>query len=84
MQVVDADGLMWGIEESSDGSRVLCIEIPKLGSVNRVGAVADCIFDESLHIRGEPCLRPGLSQGTITLTLPRSCPVTAVDEESKS
>ena len=34
-------------------------------------ASVDCIFDESLHIRGQPCLQAGLSQGTITLDLPQ-------------
>ena len=43
--------------------------------------VAIIIFDESLHIHGEPCLLPGLSKGTITIQMPpglglegRSCP----------
>ena len=69
-------------EEAADGSRTLCIEVPKREvRVGAVGAVADCIFDESLHVLGEPCIRPGLSQGTITMNLPRSCPTSDEDEK---
>ena len=36
------------------------------------GATVDCIFDESLHIHGKPCVVPGLSQGTITIQMPQA------------
>jgi len=69
-QPVQVSELMWAVDEASDGQRVLCIELPKKDG-GRIGAAqADCIFDETLHIEGKPCLVPGLSQGTITLDLP--------------
>ena len=70
-QPVQVSELMWAVDEGSDGKRVLCIELPKKDG-GRIGAAqADCIFDETLHIEGKPCLVPGLSQGTITLDLPQ-------------
>ena len=59
-------------QEDSSGARVLCIELPKREPPSGTGRAAkvDCVFDESLHVRGTPCLRPGLSQGTITIDLP--------------
>ena len=70
--------LMWTVDEVADDQRVLCIEISKREVPLRAGAGAtiDCIFDESLHIHGEPCLNcPGLSSGTITIQMPPSCPL---------
>ena len=71
-QPVAATELEWGVDENADGRRVLCVEVPK--KVARGAATVDCIFDESLHINGEPCLVDGLSRGTITLQMPPSCP----------
>ena len=69
-QPVVATELMWGVDDDTDGRRLLTITLPKKDR-GRVGAAqADCIFDESLHVGGEPCIQPGLSQGTITLDLP--------------
>ena len=61
--------LMWGVEEVADGRRLLCIELPKVRG-GRQAAVADCVFDETLCVRGEPCLAAGLSQGRISIELP--------------
>ena len=69
-QPVIASELMWAVDETSDGRRVLCIEVPKKARPAASRASADCVFDESLHIAGTPCLVAGLSQGTITLDLP--------------
>jgi hypothetical protein len=70
--------LDWGIDEGAEGQRVLCIEIPKKHqSARAIGATCDCIFDESLHVNGEPCLEPGLSQGTITVQMPPTCPTSS-------
>lgn len=82
-QPVLADELSWTVdtnrearstelERNVDGQRVLCIELPKkpYPSGTGSGARCDCVFDESLHIHGKPVLLPGLSQGTITITLP--------------
>jgi len=60
---------MWGVEEDADGRRLLCIELPKVRG-GRQAAVADCVFDETLCVRGEPCLAAGLSQGRISIELP--------------
>jgi hypothetical protein len=73
-QTMEEDDLVWGVEEGADGRRVVCIEVPKQPVVGGVGASVDCIFDESLCIQGESVVEPGLSQGTITLQLPKSCP----------
>jgi hypothetical protein len=76
-QPVEATSLMWTVDEVADDQRVLCIEISKREVPLRAGAGAtiDCIFDESLHIHGAPCLSvPGLSSGTITIQMPPSCP----------
>ena len=62
-----ASELMWAVDTLSDGRQMLCITLPKKERGRLGAASADCIFDESLHIRGEPCLQAGLSQGTITL-----------------
>lgn len=72
LQSCAVDDLTWAIDNAADGRRMLCIELHKLEAVHpgTVGATADCIFDETLHICGKPCLVPGLSFGTITLQLP--------------
>ena len=72
--------LEWAIDAGADGQRVLCIEVPKKRlSARAVGATCDCLFDESLHVNGEPCLEPGLSQGTLTLQMPPTCPSSSED-----
>ena len=71
LQPVLADELSWAVDEDASGEPVLCIELPKKTSGAGVGAVADCIFDETLHIDGSPVLQPGLSQGMMTVTLPK-------------
>ena len=72
LQPVVASELMWGVDDAADGEgRALCIELPKKAAPGGVGASVDCVFDETLHVHGEPCLLPGLSLGTITLTLPK-------------
>jgi hypothetical protein len=43
---------------------VLCVEVPwrlSADELRQPGAAPGRIFDESLHIYGEPCLVPGLS-----------------------
>ena len=70
-QPVEEGELTWTIDEDSDGRRVLCIELPKKKSSPVAGVTIDCIFDESLHVNGEPCPDcPGLSKGTITIQMP--------------
>lgn len=67
-QPVAATQLSWAVDEDVNDRRVLCIDLPKKEASLRQGAGAtiDCIFDESLHIHGEPCLDcPGLSSGTV-------------------
>jgi len=71
MQTVRANEMSWSIEQSADGVRELSVEIPKvMDSEDGTYATADCIFDETLSVAGEPCLSPGLSQGTLTMRLP--------------
>ena len=73
MQPVIASELTWGIDEA-DGRRELCIELPKVPRLPESEyASADCIFDETLLIGGESCLKPGLSQGTITMRVKPGC-----------
>jgi len=69
--VVGAD-LEWMIDEEADGRRLLSIELPKAAQEG-ASATADCVFDETLLVNGEPCLVPGLSQGFITMKAPRTC-----------
>ena len=64
--------LMWGVEDDADGRRLLCIELPKERGKQAVRA--DCVFDETLCVRGEPCLAAGLSQGRISIDLPDGDP----------
>ena len=83
-QPVEATALQWAVDEIPDGRRILCIELPKTEASLRAGAGAtiDCIFDESLHIHGEPWGQiPGLSSGTITIQMPSSCPTDGEDSE---
>ena len=70
-QPVEEQDLNWAIDDAPDGKkRVLCIELPKKESPT-AGVSIDCIFDESLHVNGEPCVGcPGLSSGTITIQMP--------------
>lgn len=80
-QPVIAGGLEWLIEEEEregeeEGGRgaarrVLTVEMPKAAASG--AASADCIFDETLVVGGVPCLAPGLSQGVLTVQLPRPC-----------
>lgn len=54
------------IVREREGRRELLIELPKAledeeGAAPTVTG-ASCIFDETLTVRGEPCLVPGLSQ----------------------
>tara|TARA_B110001452_G_C15203979_1_gene417701 strand:- start:667 stop:912 length:246 start_codon:yes stop_codon:yes gene_type:complete len=62
-QLVRARDLEYIVRER-DGRRELFIELPKAleedGGATATGA--SCIFDETLTVRGEPCLVPGLSQ----------------------
>ena len=58
--------LSWQIDESERGDeeRVLCVEVPWKRSPSEMrepGQAPGRIFDETLHLRGEPCLVPGLS-----------------------
>jgi hypothetical protein len=69
--VVGADVAWLVDEEASTGRRVLCIDLPKAAQ-DGAAATADCIFDETLLINGQPFLAPGLSQGFITMAVPRS------------
>ena len=59
---VDRTELCWAVDEQSDGSKLLCIELPMKGvdTSSRMTSV-DCIFDESLEVNGQPCMVPGLS-----------------------
>ena len=68
-----APQLNWAVDENADGDKILCIDLPKKGvpSGTAMGAIADCIFDETLNIGGESILLAGLSQGMITMTLPK-------------
>lgn len=64
-QLVRARDLEYIVRER-DGRRELLIELPKAlddgdGSAPTVPSTG-CIFDETLTVRGEPCLVPGLSQ----------------------
>jgi len=68
-QPVLVDEMSWAVDEDSGGNRVLCVELPKKQS--EMAATADCWFDETLQINGEPALVAGLSHGTITITLPK-------------
>jgi hypothetical protein len=71
-QPVVGTDVAWVVdEEAGTGRRVLCIELPKAAR-DGAAATADCIFDETLLIKGEPFLAPGLSQGFITMAVPRS------------
>mmetsp|Transcript_36001 Transcript_36001/g.116265 ORF Transcript_36001/g.116265 Transcript_36001/m.116265 type:complete len:289 (-) Transcript_36001:160-1026(-) len=80
-QPVVAGDLEWVIEEEErEGEeergrgaarRVLTVEMPKAAASG--AASADCIFDETLVVGGVPCLAPGLSQGVLTVQLPRPC-----------
>lgn len=71
-QPVVGTDVAWVVdEEASTGRRVLCIELPKAAQEG-AAATADCVFDETLLINGEPFLAPGLSQGFITMAVPRS------------
>ena len=59
---VDRTELMWVVEEQSDGSKLLCIELPMLPIDTSLRSTSvDCIFDESLTIDGQSCMVPGLS-----------------------
>lgn len=72
-QPVLVDDVTWGIDEDKDGRRILCVNLVKKAYPSGTGSGAriDCVFDESLHVNGEPCVEPGLSQGTITIQLPK-------------
>lgn len=70
-QAVVGSELMWAVDEEADGRRVLCVELPKAPRNARDKASVDCIFDETLLVGGQPCLVPGLSQGTLTLQMPK-------------
>ena len=69
-QPCDAGSLELAVDTDGSDRRVLCIELTKQQRIAGGSATVDCCFDESLHIRGEACLLPGLSQGTITIDLP--------------
>eukprot|EP00967_Tisochrysis_lutea_P038971 scaffold46756_cov31-Tisochrysis_lutea.AAC.1 len=70
-QPVIGSEVVWLIDEdTTSGCPILSIELPK--AKQEAAAVADCIFDETLLVNGKPCLAPGLSQGYITMKLPRS------------
>lgn len=72
-QPVIGGDLVWLVEEDAQsGRRVLSVEVPKAARIG-AAATADCIFDETLLVNGESCLAPGLSQGYITMNLPRPC-----------
>lgn len=58
-QLVRARDLEYIVRER-DGRRELFIELPK--ALEETATGASCIFDETLTVRGEPCLVPGLSQ----------------------
>ena len=59
---VDRTELVWVVEEQSNGSKLLCIEVPMLPIDTSVrSTTVDCIFDESLLVNGQPCMSPGLS-----------------------
>ena len=59
---VDRTELSWVVDEDPDGTKFLCIELPMKGidTSGRMTSI-DCIFDETLRLRGEPCMVPGLS-----------------------
>jgi len=69
-QNVVGSELSWCIEDDGD-RKLLHIELPKAPPDPRSRASADCLFDETLTINGESCLAPGLSQGTLTLQMPK-------------
>ena len=49
---VDRTDLMWGVEEDSDGERLLCVELPLWPADPKRTVMVDCIFDESLEVQG--------------------------------
>ena len=64
--------LSWQLDESEasgdEDGRVLCIEVPWRRSASELrepGEAPGRIFDESLHVNGQPCLVSGLSCITV-------------------
>ena len=65
---VQGSELSWQLDESEapgdEDGRVLCIEVPWRKSASELrepGEAPGRIFDESLHVHGQPCLVAGLS-----------------------